>query len=560
MARAAAWTASFLKGVAPLTRRASPVARTVRDAAARLGKVASRLKPAKKAGAAGAEKPKSARKKLYALHTWLGFHLAAVMALVLATGTIATISNEIDWLIQHDMRVTPDGEKVSWGEMEASLRAYRPGDALTGIASMSGDHFAYRAQMYDEYGKRMFVHVNQWTGEVTGETHPLTVQRVFRDLHRYLYMPNFIGLPLVTSLAFVLAVSLYTGLKTTRNWRTLLFRIRMDKGARIMVGDAHKAAGLWGIWFFVVIIATSLWYLTEFGAYLGGNRIEPLRPGVAAERVEEFGPVIRDRPLDEVVAAAVAAHPDLRVTSVSIPAAAGQPFTVLGKVGNPVLRSRANKVYLDPVSLDVMHVQRSQEIGVMAYLNEMADPLHFGFFGGLPTKLIWFVFGVAMTGLSLTGVWLTWRRLKTMSPSRAQFATMPILVFSMYCCTLWLGRFQPPEVPADERRLAARAIGDGVTVKPAIALGGDRATTGLVRVLISAGDGRPNVASVEVAAGVATETFRTRFGGMRMEARVTLPPDAIAAADDLRVRVKFNDQSEVVETWSLREAVARSSG
>ena len=33
---------------------------------------------------------KSARKKLYALHTWVGFHLAAIMFLVLATGSIAT--------------------------------------------------------------------------------------------------------------------------------------------------------------------------------------------------------------------------------------------------------------------------------------------------------------------------------------------------------------------------------------------------------------------------------------------------------------------------------------
>ncbi|MEM6538311.1 MAG: PepSY-associated TM helix domain-containing protein, partial [Pseudomonadota bacterium] len=339
------------------------------------------------------QKPKSERKKLYALHTWLGFHLAAIMALVLATGTIATISHEIDWLIQHDMRVVPDGEKVSWGTMEESLRAHHPGDVLTGIQSMNGDHFAYRASVLDEYGRRMFVHVNQWTGEVTGETHPLTVQRVFRDLHRYLYMPNVIGLPLVTSLAFVLAVSLYTGLKTTRNWKTLLFRVRMDKGARIMVGDAHKAAGLWGIWFFVVIIVTGVWYLVEYGAAVGGTRLEPPRPGISQERIAELGDIIKYPSLDEVVAAAEAAHPDLNVTSIQYPATLRAGYTVLGKVGNPFIRSRANRVFLDPGSLEPIHVQRSQEIGVMAYLNEMADPLHFGFFGGLPTKLVYFVFG-----------------------------------------------------------------------------------------------------------------------------------------------------------------------
>ena len=179
---------------------------------------------------ASSDKQTTPRRRLYKLHTWVGFHLAWVMSLVLLTGTFAVISHEIDWLVHGEMRVTPPSERppIDWAALEAAARDHNPGDTLLTLSRMSGDCFAYRARLINRDGQHYFLHVNQWTGEVTGETSVLTVQRVFRDLHRYLFMPNFIGLPLVTSLAFVLAISLYTGLKTTR--KDLLPELRKESG------------------------------------------------------------------------------------------------------------------------------------------------------------------------------------------------------------------------------------------------------------------------------------------------------------------------------------------
>jgi uncharacterized iron-regulated membrane protein len=39
-------------------------------------------------------------------------------------------------------------------------------------------------------------------------------------------------------------------------------------------------------------------------------------------------------------------------------------------------------------------------------ISEMADPLHFGTFGGWPVRWLWFVSGVLLTTLSVTGVYL----------------------------------------------------------------------------------------------------------------------------------------------------------
>ncbi|MBL4671696.1 MAG: PepSY domain-containing protein, partial [Arenicella sp.] len=371
-------------------------------------------------------KESTQRRKLYKLHSWIGFHLALIMSVILATGTIATISNEIDWIVSKALRVTPTETRVSWQRMTDAIKVHSPESTILTIEQLEGDYLANRARVKNIDGSQRYIYVDQWTGQVTGTTGLLTVQRFFRDLHRYMFMPNVIGLPIVTSMAFILGISLYTGLKTSRNRKTLMMRIRITKGTRVMVGDAHKAFGLWAVWFLVLMIITSIWYLAEFGAAVGGKRFEPSRPKISTEQLESFGPIIESPSTQDIISAASQAYPELMVTTISFPTRADQAITVLGDNGNPILRSRANRVFLNPQTLEPMKVQRSENIAWVAWLNEIADPLHFGFFGGLITKLIWFVFGLALTALSVTGVWLTWKRTKTKAVSRAQFATMPI--------------------------------------------------------------------------------------------------------------------------------------
>ncbi|MEM0911801.1 MAG: PepSY-associated TM helix domain-containing protein [Pseudomonadota bacterium] len=408
------------------------------------------------------QKAKSRRglKKLYNLHAWVGFQLAIVMFVILFTGTIATISNEIDWLIFENLRASENTENKpkptpeDLTKMYLALKEAYPEGSIRSLVDMGESYFTYRSFVVDESLGNNFVQIDQWTQEIKGTVPRLTVQRFFRDFHRYLFMPSFPGIIVVCAFAFILGISLYTGLKTTRNWRTALWRLRTNQGARIALSDSHKVAGLWGIWFVFIMVVTGVWYLYEFSWNVSGNRMEPL-PAAIERNIGEFKSaeekkdaiakiplaVMNEKNLLKMFTLAQNAHSDWDIKSIYFSPRADRPIDFRGTGNNPLLRDRAYRVLIDPVSLEINQTFSPNTISTHAYINEYIDPIHFGYFGGVWSKFIWFVFGLTLTAMSLTGVLMTWKRTKSNSVTRAQVATIPILVLSVVAFVFWIQRF-----------------------------------------------------------------------------------------------------------------------
>lgn len=100
-----------------------------------------------------------------------------------------------------------------------------------------------------------------------------------------------------------------------------------------------------------------------------------------------------------------------------------------------LVRLRANKVYLNPVTGAVLGVQKAENLSALARIKDTADPLHFGNFAGLGSKLIWGLFGFTMTFICGAGLYMNWLRIKRKKPSVLKWfgisgATMTILVIT----------------------------------------------------------------------------------------------------------------------------------
>ncbi|WP_054590624.1 PepSY domain-containing protein [Sphingopyxis macrogoltabida] len=102
-------------------------------------------------------------------------------------------------------------------------------------------------------------------------------------------------------------------------------------------------------------------------------------------------------------AAAQAAYPGLDVRRVLLPGKESPELQPHGDYRAVLVRPRANAVWVDPATTKVLLTTDGRDMKLHQRIGEMADPLHFGDFGGYWTKVPWFLFGLLLTGLSLSG-------------------------------------------------------------------------------------------------------------------------------------------------------------
>jgi uncharacterized iron-regulated membrane protein len=338
------------------------------------------------------------------VHQWAGLKLTLLLSFVLLTGTLAVIAHEIDWLLRPALRVAPatvTRPDVNWAAIARTLAQREPQARILTLSAPVDPWFAAVAvvarPLAPDDTRTRFIYLHPTTGEILGTGHWVSVQRVLRNLHRHLMLPTKYGVPLVSSLAIVMLATFVTSFAIYKRWWQGFFKaVRFERPRRAW-GDAHRLAGVWSLPFLLLMILTGLWYLVES---LGGAapRLGPPPP-----RGSELGTIEAAALLPRSLAAAHEAFPGLHIERIVFPTESAAEFRIEGQHRAVLVRERANAVSTDPVTGTVRSVVDGRQLSIHQRISEMADPLHFGDFAGLWTKAIWFLFGVLLTGLAISG-------------------------------------------------------------------------------------------------------------------------------------------------------------
>lgn len=387
----------------------------------------------------------------FTIHSWVGFAFAGLLLLICATGVLATLSYEIQYVSAAKYRALTERDgPVAWAELEQNLAAEYPASHVLG-AQVHGQHYlAGEARLMTPNGFQ-FVYFDPASGQLLGVGEWGQVSRYLRDIHMYLSMGTT-GKYIVTLTSLLLLASLVTSFYVYRKWwRGFLSNPGgLSWRKRAEWSGWHKWLGLWAWWFVALMAITGLWYLAE--QFMFSNNIQhyPKAPQLQHTEAQKAG--ARALSLSELIASAQQARPDMDITGFFYPHGYDQPMSFVGQNGTTLVRDRANRVYVDPLSGRILGTQYAQDLALLARISDTADPLHFGNFAsgtvsGLTLKLVYAVFGLMLTGLVAGGMRMHYLRTQRKQPNSAKWlgitgcASLALSVVALVYTTLTFAEY-----------------------------------------------------------------------------------------------------------------------
>ncbi|MFV0453832.1 MAG: PepSY-associated TM helix domain-containing protein [Pseudomonas sp.] len=363
---------------------------------------------------------KKSRSRLWFLvHSWLALPIWFFLLIICVTGTLATISQEIVWLANPDVRASKpstDAERLSYGQVLEAIRQAQPEVIVQSIIRPQEDHFALNARVSYPDGTSPTLYVNPYTGAIQGVSPQFDFRQFTRALHGWWLVPFTNGFSwgwyLVSLTGLPMLASLITGLVVYKKFWKGFFKptLRFRHGARIFWGDFHRLSGIWSIWFIAVISITGIWFLIQ--AILSDTHISISTAGVPPVVAREEVPVVAaggSMPfldVDKAVATASQQISGLEASFISLPGNAYSHIFISGRGWYPLMFQSAA---VNPYTGNVDSTRLLSDRSALEFVTESMRPLHTGDFGGLWLKLVWFLFGLILSMMVLSGL-LIWSK------------------------------------------------------------------------------------------------------------------------------------------------------
>ncbi|WP_372811138.1 PepSY-associated TM helix domain-containing protein [Pseudoalteromonas nigrifaciens] len=363
------------------------------------------------------------RKTLFKIHSWVALIAITPLIVISITGSVLVFKSEIDGLLMPNSHFVVKAlpERLPIDKLIAKTERTYP-NYIVASWEIFNDDTADRVYLIkrgtEQWAK---LHLNQYTGDILSE--PVGTSHYFTDwfleLHYTFLLNDFKNLPGQTGtvLGFFFAVFLLvlgiSGLIIYRKFWRRLFSVRWRATLQIVLSDIHKMTGVLGSPIIIILAITggyfnwAVWY-------------HEVIEHAQEEHYVLTNPLYsHDISLQQILDDSKKQISTFNGTFLVLPLEPDENITLFGEVSttNPLASEYANTITYSKLTGEHMANWDIREVGIGWQVIDSFRKLHFGYFAGLVSKVLWAVIGLSPVWLAGTGfyLWLTRRARKKQS-------------------------------------------------------------------------------------------------------------------------------------------------
>jgi uncharacterized iron-regulated membrane protein len=360
-------------------------------------------------------------------HVYLGIIAGFIVSIVGVTGSILVFENEIDRALNPKLfTVLAQQHKMSFAEIIPVVRRNYPGLQIDYIYNEHDSPVA--AYRISTFKTKTETFINPYTGTICGKRiQESSFIHVVTEIHRTLLVP-VAGRYIVGISSLILFILTITGLRmwVPKKWKQLksVLTVNFKAGFKRQNYDWHNVLGFYSSPVVLLLSLTGFCFTFSMIVIpmlfvLSGKSPQGVGKLLGAKSAYTAG--VTPLPLQNVLVIGEATMPGSRIAGLSLPNSpmGNYRMDMLSK-GLPKSGKR-EMLIVDQYTGKILLNSRTDfpNIG-NAYLSWLG-PVHFGSFGGLPTKILAVIGGLMPLALFITGfvIWYPrWKKQKKIAAKR----------------------------------------------------------------------------------------------------------------------------------------------
>ncbi|MBK1878348.1 PepSY-associated TM helix domain-containing protein [Pelagicoccus mobilis] len=352
------------------------------------------------------------RKKLWQLHSWIGLFCGLALVIIGLTGSVLVFHQEIANSVYPEETLNsstaPNAQRLPIDRLCETVESKFPEFWIRGWL------FNYDSPQRDKayvmrHGEEEWylLYVDPYTA-ATSHAPIKTDQTIygwFVDLH-YTFFADHIGMAIAGIFALGFLFLSVSGFYLHKPFFKALFRLRIRASSRIFFSDLHKAIGIVTIPMnFIFGFTGAYWNITHLVHEIIEHSEED------HDHLESEYPAYRER-IAELPDLADTTLPGYSLNYIYFPREEEPMFYLYGQhPGAGVFNSPyGSHIWVDAISGEVTYMQDLRKAHTWTKIADTFEPLHFGNFGGLTTKILWCIAGFSPAALCITGTIMYFKR------------------------------------------------------------------------------------------------------------------------------------------------------